>query len=48
MSKSNPYFPCEIVEQDSDYSIVCSNFHYFDDCFGNREVGGYTIAERKR
>ena len=43
MSKSNPYFPCEFVEQDADYSILCSQFHYFDDHFGGQEAGGYTV-----
>ncbi|MCP4890020.1 MAG: hypothetical protein GY904_25880 [Planctomycetaceae bacterium] len=43
MAKSNPYFPCEFVEQDADYSVICSHFHYFDDHFGNKEVGGYTV-----
>lgn len=43
MAKPNPYFPCEIVEQDNDFSIVCSHFHYFDDYFGDRGGGGYTV-----
>lgn len=43
MTQLNPYFPCTLVEQDDDYSIICSQFHYFDDHFKGREVGGYTV-----
>jgi hypothetical protein len=43
MTKSNLYFPCEIVEQDNDYSVICSHFHYFDEYFGERGGGGYTV-----
>lgn len=43
MSKSNPYFPCKLVEQEDDYSIICSDFHYFDDHFGDRDAGGYSV-----
>lgn len=43
MAKANPYFPCEIVEQDNDYSVICSHFHYFDDHFGDQGGDGYTV-----
>jgi len=43
MANSNPYFPCEIVEQDNDYSVICTNFHYFDDHFGGKGGGGYAV-----
>ena len=43
MTQSNPYFPCDIVEQDSDYSVICSHFHYFEDHFGDKGGGGYTV-----
>lgn len=43
MATSNPYFPCQLVEQENDYSIICSHFHYFDDHFGDRGGGGYSV-----
>ncbi|MCU0713907.1 MAG: immunity 51 family protein [Pirellula sp.] len=43
MANPNPYFPCEIVEQGDDYSIICSNFYLFKEHFGDKEVGGYSI-----
>lgn len=43
MANLNPYFPCEIIEQGNDYSVVCSSFHFFIEHFGDEEVGGYCI-----
>jgi hypothetical protein len=43
MTTPNPYFPCVLVEAEDSFSVVCSHFHYFDDHFGGREVGGYTV-----
>jgi hypothetical protein len=43
MANSNPYFPCELVEQGDDYSIICSSFHLFTEHFGDKELGGYSI-----
>ncbi len=43
MANPNPYFPCEIVEQGDDYSVVCSSFHFFTEHFGDKEIGGYSI-----
>lgn len=43
MATPNPYFPCQLVEQENDYSIICSHFHYFDDHFGDRGGGGYSV-----
>lgn len=43
MSK-NLYFPCILVEHENNrYSIICSDFHLFDDYFGDKEAGGYSI-----
>lgn len=39
----NEYFPCQLVEHDGSYSIITSEFHYFDDYFGDKEGGGYTV-----
>lgn len=39
----NPYFPCDFIEDGKGYSIVCSNFHYFDKYAGHREFGGYSL-----
>lgn len=40
---NNIYFPCKLVEHEGSYSIILSDFHYFDDYFGEKEAGGYTI-----
>lgn len=40
---SNIYFPCSLVEHDGSYSVICSDFHYFDEYFGGRDGGGYTV-----
>ncbi len=39
----NKYFPCALVEHNDHYSIITSNFHYFEDHFLECDVGGYTI-----
>jgi hypothetical protein len=43
MANPNPYFPCEIIEQGDDYSVVCSSFHFFTEHCGGQEVSGYSI-----
>jgi len=44
MAKRNQYFPCHLCEhEDKTFSIVCSDFHYFDSHFADRECGGYTV-----
>lgn len=40
----NRYFPCALIDHDTSYSIITSNFHFFDDLLKDkREIGGYTI-----
>ena len=41
----NEFFPCILVEHEKSFSIICSNFHYFDDYFGDSGGGGYTVQE---
>ncbi len=43
MSKTDPWFPCVLVEQETDYSVICSTFHFFDDHFGDKGGGGYDV-----
>lgn len=45
MVEKNIYFPCIHIEheKDSTFSIICSDFHYFDDYFGEKGGGGYTL-----
>ncbi len=45
MKKTNIYFPCTLVEHEQTFSIICSNFHYFDDYFGEKESGGYALEK---
>lgn len=40
---TNDFFPCKLVEHTDVFSIICSDFHFFDDYFGDKEAGGYTI-----
>ncbi|MEM7474664.1 MAG: Imm51 family immunity protein [Planctomycetota bacterium] len=42
-TKRNDYFPCILVEQDEDFSVICSDLHYFDEHFSPREPGGYNV-----
>lgn len=39
----NEYFPCKLVEHEKGFSIICSDFHYFDNYFGDKGGGGYTL-----
>ncbi|WP_158980930.1 MULTISPECIES: Imm51 family immunity protein [Flavobacterium] len=39
----NEFFPCILVEHEDNFSIICSDFHYFDDYLGDKGGGGYTI-----
>lgn len=41
----NAYFPCKLVEHQKGFSIICSDFHYFDNYFGDKGCGGYTIEK---
>lgn len=43
MTESNPYFPCDFLEHDGAFSVICSKFHYFDDHLDSDEIGGYSI-----
>ena len=45
MNQNNPYFPCSFTEHDGQYSVVCSHFHYFDEYFGDKGGGGYTVEK---
>lgn len=45
MAQSNPYFPCGLIEHEGSFSIICSSFHYFDDYFGPKEGGGYSVEK---
>ncbi|MDR2281682.1 MAG: hypothetical protein LBE37_00655 [Sphingobacterium sp.] len=42
------YFPCKLIEHPDSFSIICSDFHFFDDYFGEKEAGGYAIERPKR
>ena len=46
--KANAYFPCRLVECEEYFSIVCSEFHYFDDYFGDNGGGGYSVDKLAR
>ncbi len=39
----NDFFPCLLVEHDNSFSIICSEFHFFDDYFGDKGGGGYSV-----
>ena len=39
----NDFFPCKLVEHSDKFSIICSEFHLFDDYFGDKGGGGYTV-----
>ncbi|MEZ6134670.1 MAG: hypothetical protein R3C53_07155 [Pirellulaceae bacterium] len=41
--RRNAYFPCRLVQHDDSWSIILSEFHYFDDYFDGKDVEGYTI-----
>lgn len=45
MKRRNKYFPCTFIkhEESNTFSIICSNFHYFDNYFGEKGGGGYTL-----
>lgn len=43
--KQNPFFPCQLVEYDDYCSVICSDFHYFNDYFEGKGVGGYTLEK---
>ncbi|MCD8403918.1 Imm51 family immunity protein [Tenacibaculum finnmarkense] len=44
MEEKNVYFPCLFTKHEDDYfSVICSDFHYFDDFFGEKGGGGYTV-----
>ncbi len=45
MKEKNIYFPCSFIEHEKSFSIICSNFHYFDDYFGEKGGGGYTLEK---
>lgn len=46
MEDKNIYFPCSLIEhEDHSFSITCSDFHYFDDVFGEKGGGGYTLEK---
>ena len=39
----NKYFPCALMVNEDEFSIITSNFHFFDDYFEGKDAGGYTI-----
>jgi len=40
----NNYFPCTLIEHsDNEFSVITSDFHFFDDYFKGKDAGGYTI-----
>ncbi|MFD2554174.1 Imm51 family immunity protein [Sphingobacterium tabacisoli] len=41
----NDFFPCKLVKHQDSFSIICSDFHFFDDYFGDKEAGGYGIEK---
>lgn len=41
----NKFFPCKLVEHEDKFSIICSDFHYFDNYFGDKGGGGYTVEK---
>lgn len=41
--KKNPFFPCMMVQHENYMSIICSEFHYFDEYFAGNEGGGYAL-----
>lgn len=44
MTEKNKYFPCTfIAHEDDKFSIICTEFHYFDDYFGDAGGAGYTL-----
>ncbi len=44
MKEKNLYFPCILMEHNnSEFSIILSDFQYFDDYFGDKGGGGYSI-----
>ncbi|MCD8433596.1 immunity 51 family protein [Tenacibaculum finnmarkense genomovar ulcerans] len=46
MEEENIYFPCLFMKhEDDNFSIICSEFHYFDDYFGEKGGGGYTVQK---
>ena len=46
MNNNNIYFPCILVEHNkNEYSVISSDFHYFDDYFVDKEAGGYAIEK---
>ncbi|MGG5507171.1 MULTISPECIES: Imm51 family immunity protein [unclassified Myroides] len=40
----NEFFPCILVEHSTSFSIICTNFHYFDEIDG----GGYSVERLAR
>lgn len=44
MTEKNKYFPCTFIEhEDKKFSIICTEFHYFDESFGDAGGAGYTL-----
>jgi len=44
----NEFFPCILIEHPTSFSIICSDFHYFDDYFGDKDGGGYAVERLAR
>ncbi|MDR2039539.1 MAG: immunity 51 family protein [Bacteroidales bacterium] len=41
----NEYFPCKLVEHEDYCSVITSDFHFFDDYFGEKGGGGYSVEK---
>jgi hypothetical protein len=44
-ASENKFFPCLFVEHENHNSIILSDFYFFDDYFGDKGGGGYTVEK---
>ena len=47
-TSENKFFPCILIEHEDHNSIILSDFHYFDDYFGDKGGGGYSVERLAR
>lgn len=43
ITSENKFWPCILVEHENHNSVILSDFHYFDDYFGDKGGGGYSV-----
>ena len=41
----NKFFPCMFIEHEEHNSVILSEFHYFDNYFGDKGGGGYSVEK---